>query len=183
MTVDEIFSKIFEHMLIGIQFHDDMVRAHDYLNLNGLSLLHVYHAREEKDNYLHLSHYYLSRYAKLLSIENLSEYKIIPETWYKYSTYVVDNNTKRNAIKELMEKWIKWEQETKKLYQEMRQELTVLGEIAAALYIDQYIIDVDEELHDAQKKLIRLETINYDLVEITNWQEHLYKKYKKKLGW
>ena len=58
----------------------------------------------------------------------------------------------------------------------MRQELTVLGEIAAALYIDQYIIDVDEELHDAQKKLIRLETINYDLVEITNWQEHLYKK-------
>ena len=96
-------------MLIGIQFHDDMVRAHDYLNLNGLSLLHVYHAREEKDNYLHLSHYYLSRYAKLLSIENLSEYKIIPETWYKYSTYVVDNNTKRNAIKELMEKWIKWE--------------------------------------------------------------------------
>ena len=82
-----------------------------------------------------------------------------------------------------MTKWIKWEQETKKLYQEIRQELALQGEVAAALQIDQYILDVDEELEDAQKKLMRLEIINYDLVEVMNWQERLYKKYKKKLGW
>ena len=183
MTVDEIFVKIFEHMLVGVQFHDDMVQAYQYLNLDGLSYLHAYHAHEEKDNYLYLSHYYILHYFKILPIENLSKYKIIPDSWYKYSTCIVDNNTKRNAIKELMEEWIKWEKETKTLYQKMRCELAELNEIAAALHIDQYILDVDNELKDAQKKLMRLETINYDLVEITNWQEHLYKKYKKKLGW
>ena len=183
MTVDEIFNKIFAHMLSGVQFHDDMTQAYDYLNIEGLARCHAYHAYEEKEGYLHLHHYFLTHYSKLLQIENLQEHKIIPESWYKYSTYVVDNTTKRNAIKDLMEKWIKWEQDTKKLYQEMRRALIEIDEVAAALHIDSYILDVDEELVDAQKKLIRLETINYDLVEITNWQEHLYKKYTKKLGW
>lgn len=183
MTVDEIFNKIFAHMQSGVQFHDEMAQAYDYLNIEGLARCHIYHAQEEKEEYLHLQHYFLTHYAKLLQVENLPQHKIIPETWYKYSTYVVDNTTKRNSIKELMEKWIKWEQETKKLYQEMRRALTELNEVAAALHIDEYILDVDEELVDAQKKLNRLETINYDLVEITNWEEHLYKKYTKKLGW
>ena len=171
MTIEEIFTKIFLHMKEGVQFHDDMTLAYQYLNLEGLSRCHIYHAQEEKEGFLCLTHYFLTRYAKLLQLENLSQYKIIPDTWYKYSTYVVDNSTKRNAIKELMEKWIKWEQETKKLYQEMRSALISLDEIAAALHIDQYITDVDNELQDAQKKLIRFETINYDLVEIINWDE------------
>jgi len=28
----------------------------------------------------------------------------------------VDVNTKRNAVKDLMDKWVKWERDTKKLY-------------------------------------------------------------------
>ena len=66
MTVDEIFTKIFLHMKEGIQFHDDMAQAYQYLNLEGLSRCHIYHAQEEKDGFLRLSHYFLTRYAKLL---------------------------------------------------------------------------------------------------------------------
>ena len=65
----------------------------------------------------------------------------------------------------------------------MRQELINLGEVAAALYIDKYICDVDKELCHAQKKLNKLETIGYDINFIISWQEDLIKKYKKKLGW
>ena len=183
MTVDEIFNKLASHMREGVCYHDEMARAYEYLALYGLSKLHICHACEEKEGYLLLSHYYMTHYFKLLQLENIPEPKLIPETWYKYTTQVVDGGTKRNAVKELMEKWIKWEQETKKLYQEMRAELIQIGETAAALYIDQYICDVDKELSHAQKKLIRLESIGYDLVEIINWQERLYKKYTKKLGW
>ena len=183
MTVEEIFNKIASHMCEGIKFHDQMAEAYDYLNFEGLYKCHIYHSTEEKHDYLLLSHYYMTHYFKLLQLENMSESKLIPDTWYKYTTQVVDGGTKRNAIKELMEKWVKWEQKTKILYQEMRQELCAQNEIAAALHIDKYIHDVDMELADAQKKLNRLETIGYDLVEITNWQEHLYKKYTKKLGW
>lgn len=183
MTIEEIFVKLALHMKEGISFHDEMARAYDYLNIEGLFKCHIYRAQEEKQGYTSLYHYYITHYFKLLYLENISESKLIPDTWYKYTTQVIDGNTKRNAIKELMEKWIKWEQETKKLYQTMRQELCSINEIAAALFIDKYINEVDMELIDAQKKLNHLETIGYDLIEITNWQERLYKKYTKKLGW
>jgi hypothetical protein len=65
----------------------------------------------------------------------------------------------------------------------MRQELCNIGEIAAALYIDQYICDVTKELCHAQKKLIKLETTGYDIIKIIEWQDDLCKKYKKKLDW
>jgi hypothetical protein len=65
----------------------------------------------------------------------------------------------------------------------MRQELTTLGELDAAMKIDCYIRDVSKELHNAEKQLIKLETISYDIGTIINWQESLHKKYKKKLGW
>jgi len=95
---------------------------------------------------------------------------IIPEAWYKYTTMAVDVNTKRSAVKDMMGKWVKWEQDTKKLYQEMRQELCTLGEVAAALEIDCFIKDVDDELVHAEKKFIKLETIGYDIGTIISWQ-------------
>ena len=125
----------------------------------------------------------MTHHFKLLQIEEINEPKLIPENWYKYTTQVVDGGTKRNAVKDLMEKWVKWEEETKKLYQESRQQLMEIGEVAAALYIDKYICDVTKELCHAQKKLNKLETMGYDLGFIVKWQEDLYKKYTKKLGW
>lgn len=183
MTIDEVFNKLASHMCEGVQFHDELIKAYDYIGLYGLSKCHTYHSCEEKQGYLQLSHYYMTHHFKLLQLENMSESKLIPETWYKYTTQAVDGGTKRNAIKELMEKWVKWEQETKKLYQEMRHELTEINELAAALYIDKYITDVDNELSQAQKMLLDFDTIGYDLSLITDWQEKLEKKYKKKLGW
>ena len=183
MTVEEIFNALAAHMHKGIQFHDEMAQAYEYLSLFGFSKCHISHACTEKIEYLQLSHYYMTHYFKLLQFEETTDTKLIPETWYKYTTQVVDGSTKRNAVKELMTKWVKWEQDTKKLYQDMRQELIQLGEVAAALYIDQYICDVTKELCHAQKKLIKLETLGYDLNSIIEWQEKLYKKYKKKLGW
>ena len=82
-----------------------------------------------------------------------------------------------------MEMWITWEQSTKTLYQKMRQELCNIGEVAAALELEQYILDVTEELADAEKQLLHIATINYDLIEITSWKKSLKKKYKHKLGW
>jgi len=48
-----------------------------------------------------------------------------------------------------MNKWIEWEKSTKKLYQEMRQELTIINDLDAALELDKYIRDVSKELSHA----------------------------------
>lgn len=183
MEIEEIFDKLADHMMQGIIFHSEIAKIYDFFGLQGLSMCHTYHCYEEMDGYYKFIHYYTKHYFKLLPTEDITKPKLIPETWYKYTTMAVDGGTKRNTIKDLTEKWIKWEQETKKLYQEMRQKCIEINEVAAALYIDKYICDVSKELSHAQKQLIDFETIGYDLIEITKQQEDLYKKYTKKFGW
>lgn len=182
MTIEEIFIKLASHMEEGVKIHNEMATAFDFLGLEGFARMHNAHAQEEQNNYLHLLYYYSYHYHKLIK-EETNFQKLIPDNWYKYSSMAIDNNTKRSATKEFMEKWVAWEQTTKKLYQEMRQELCSLGEIAAALEIDKYIKDVDKELAHAQKKLIKLESIGYDIITIIEWSDHFKIKYKKKLGW
>jgi len=65
----------------------------------------------------------------------------------------------------------------------MRQELTALGELDAAMCLDSYICDVSKELCHAEKKFIKLETLGYDINYIISWQDALIKKYKNKIGW
>lgn len=183
MTIEEIFNKLISHMKEGVQFHEEQAKTFDFLGLWGFSKCHISHCFEEKENMMQLQHYYACHYFKLIQLEVSSQPQLFPDTWYKYTTFAVDNATKKSAIKELMEKWIEWEKETKKLYQEMRQEFTNLGELDAAIQLDYYIQDVSKELSHAQKKLISLETQNYDLQIVIEMSEKMDKKYKKKLGW
>ena len=134
------------------------------------------------ENYHKLTHYYSTHYHKLI-ITTIENNNLIPATWYKYSSMAVDVNTRQNAIRDFTTKWITWEQQTKKLYEESREQLYQIGEIAAALYIDNYILDVTKELKHAEKLLLKLESINYDMPTIIDWQAPLCNKYKHKLGW
>ena len=65
----------------------------------------------------------------------------------------------------------------------MRKELYIMGEVAAALFLDEYILDVTHELKHAEKVLLKLETMGYDAPTILDWQKPLKDKYTKKLGW
>ena len=178
MTIEEIFNQLASHMVEGIMYHDDMAKAYDFLALRGFARCHDYHHICETKSYRKLSHYYSTHYHKLIQLNKLNQPQIVPESWYKYTVMDVDISTKRNAVKELMAKWVKWETETKTLYQAMRQELCSLGEVAAALYVDCLICDVDEELIWAQKKQIKLESLGYDIGAIIQCSEALHKKYK-----
>lgn len=181
MTIENIFNKLANHMVEGIMYHDDMAKAYDFLGMYGFAKCHDYHHFMEEAHYRDLSHYYATHCFKLLQLGEIPQPKIIPETWYSYTTYDVDNGTKRTAVKDLIEKWVKWERDTKKLYEEMYIELTNLREIAAAIYIKKYICDVDEELKYAEKKLIHLETLNYDIAALAESQNSLYEEFNLKL--
>lgn len=183
MTVEEIFTKIISHMNEGIIYHEEMAKAYNFLGLWGFAECQIYHAFEENKMRYNLQHYYATHYFKLIIIENFSQPEIIPSTWYKYNTQSVDVGTKRNAIKELIHKWIEWEHGTKLLYQQMYQELVNINELDAARKINHCIHDVSTELHDIEKQLIKLETIGYDIITIIEWSDNMYKKYKHKLGW
>lgn len=182
MTVEEIFNKIATHMYEGVCYHDQLARIYDFLGLYGYSHCHLYHSKEEQDSYHYLIHYYSTHYHKLLTIAP-EKHELIPQSWYKYTTMSVDKNTRQNAVKEYAQKQIDWERSTKTLYQEMRKELCEIGEIAAALLLDKYILDVTHELKHAEKLLLKLEAIGYDMPTIIDWQKPLKDKYTKKIGW
>lgn len=181
MTVEEIFNKIATHMVEGIMYHDDFAKAYDFLGLHGYAKCHDYHHFSEEACYRCVSHYYATHYFKLIKLGEIPQPKLIPEGWYNYKTQDVDAGTKRQAVKELMGKWINWEIKTKKLYEELYQELTNLREIAAAIHIKKYIIEVDKELELAQKKLNELETLDYNINTLVGCQDSMYKEFMYKL--
>ena len=181
MTISEIFTTLASHMEKGIKMHKDFVKAYNFLCFKGYKKCHYYHFLEETENYYYLCHYYMDHYHKMLETNQTEEVKIIPNSWYKYSQFDVDTGTKRNAIRDTMKQWVDWEKSTKELLQTLYKELVDLGEIAAAKEFEYYICDVDNELKSAEKELIKLETIGYDISLIIDMQDFLYNKYKKKI--
>ena len=169
MTIEDIFNKLASHMIEGIMYHDEFANAYAFLGLYGFAKCHDYHHLEETKCYRNLQHYYSSNFHKLLSINDIPRPQIIPDNWSKYNTMEVDVSTKKNSVQSMMKKWIEWERETKQLYQQLRAELTALGEIAAGLYIDKLICEVSEELKHAEKSFIKMETIGYDIGTIVSW--------------
>ena len=181
MTVDEIFRELSSHMIKGVMIHDQLADYYDFLNLHGYKRCHEYHAKCEMCGYRHLHRYYINHYNRLVEEENIPNPDTIPASWYRYTRQEVDANTKRNAVKNGIEKWVAWEKETKELYQRMYHELEELGEIAAAKMLCCYIKSVDKELKWAERKHINLETADYSIGYILGEQDHLHDWYKEKM--
>ena len=181
MTVEEIFSQISDHMVQGIMFHAQMSDYYNFLGLKGYAACHEYHFVCENYNFRKLNHYYLEHYNKLIQELPTENPKVIPSPWFKYSKQDVDANTRKTAIQSGMENWVKWENSTKEFYQNMYKELIALNEIAGAMEIKKYILDVDYELAEAKEKHIERKAIDYDITVIMPEQGEIYKKYKKKI--
>lgn len=181
MVVEEIFTKLRNHMLEGMVFHDQMARYYDFLNLHGYKRCHEYHYFEETLSYRKLCRYFMNHYNMFIPYEDMDNPQVIPSGWYRYTRQEVDTGTKRSAVKTGVEKWVKWERETKQLYQDMYMELMTLGEIATAQFLSCFIADVDCELKYAERKHISLESAGYDLPTIIIAQDEIHDKYRAKL--
>lgn len=181
MILEEIFTKLKNHMLEGMVFHDQMARYYDFLNLKGYKRCHEYHYFEETVGYRKLCRYFMNHYHMFIPYDDMDNPQVIPESWYKYTRQEVDPGTKKSAVKTGIEKWVKWEQDTKKLYEQMYKELMAIDEVAAAKKIGCYVYDVDCELKYAERKHLDLEAIGYDLPTIVMKQQELHEEYREKL--
>ena len=181
MTVEEIFSQICQHMIQGLMVHTQMADYYYFLGLKGYGKCHEYHYFSESENYRKLSRYYMKRFNKFITESHVPNPQIIPETWYKYTRQQVDASTRKTAIQSGFEKWVDWETDTKSLYENMYEQLIELNEVAAASELRCFIVDVDEELAKACQKYLELKMIDFDISNIYEEQEELYKKYKAKI--
>ena len=170
MSIEDIFTKIANHMVEGIMFHDQVSICYDFIGMRRFAKDHAEQYIEESKYYRSLLHYYLTHYHKLLKIEIAPMPQIFPDGWHRYDTFQVDISTKKKKIKELTNEWVNWERTTKTLYQEMYYAAIEEREIAAAMYIQKLIKEVTKELTRAEQLLIDLESIDYDMPTIlTGW--------------
>ena len=183
MTVEEIFSKLSSHMIKGLMLHDQMSDYYDFLSLRGYKRCHEYHYKKEMCGYRKLHRYYINHYGRLIEEQKIEDPESIPSTWYRYSRKEVDASTKRSAVRTGIEKWIAWEKETKDLYEMAYRELMKAEEEAAAIFLQEFICNVDCELKYAERKAIDLETVDYNMAYIVGEQTKLHDKYKRKMKW
>lgn len=181
MTIEEIFTILAAHKKKGILIHEKIMEAYNFLELKGYKKCHYYHYLEEINSYYYFCHYYMKHYHKLINVEEVEKAEIIPSSWYKYQQSNVDIGTKRNAIKEMVKQWIDWEHSTKKLIQDLYNELIKLGEISTANEFLNYLTDVSKELEAAEHEQLILETVGYDIIYIIEQQDNIYDKYQKKI--
>lgn len=158
MDVNEIFAKVKAHMLEGMVFHDEMVRYYGFLNCDDMRREHECRYEDETKGYRKLGDYYMNHYNMLIPIEPMERPDIIPESWYRYMRQDVDTGTRNNAKEIGARKWVEWERQTKKLYEDMWKELVDIKEIASAKFLSHYISAVDDELTCAEKIHMSLNT-------------------------
>lgn len=180
MTVEQIFSKISAHMLQGLMFHEQTANYYDFLGLKGYKRMHEYHYFEESVAFRKLNRYFINNHCKLIEESEIEDPKVIPRNWYNYKRDDVDPNTKRNSIKTSMEAWKVWEAETLELYEKSYKELISIDEVATALFIKDLIYDVEHELKYVKRKILDLDTIEYDFSVIIPCQEELHELYRRK---
>ena len=181
MTVEEVFSKVAIRMIEGLMFHEEMANYYEFLGLYGYAECHEYHYLDESCHFHKLSKYYITHYNKLLPELKAEDPEVIPSTWYKYSRMDVDTNTIRSSVKTGLEKWVKWESDTKKLYEAMYKELINLDEGAAALKIAELVEDVSKELKHATQYHLNKKAIDYDIITIIDEQNCEKSKYEAKM--
>ena len=184
MTVDEISSLVAQRLLQGAMNHEQFANYYSFLGLEGYKLFHTYHFLDETLEYINFIDYYIGTYNKLIphfAIETLSSISIIPQNWYSHMREDTDVNTKRNAIKNGLEKYVKWERDTKKFLEDVAIQAINVGELCLGEKIKECLKSVDKEIKLAEKEWLEIKSTDYNLSTVVEKQGYLCKKYTKKL--
>lgn len=161
--------------------HEQLANYYDFLGLQGYKRCHEYHFLQETCAYRGICRYFINHHNMLIPDERFEAPDVIPSSWYEHTRDDVDIATKKNAVKSGLTRWVTWERETKKLYEQMYQELIKLDEVASACKIKELICDVDCELKKAERYWLNKEATGYDMSQIISEQKSKHKKYRKKM--
>jgi hypothetical protein len=177
MNIAEIFGMISAHQVEGMMFHEQISDYYDFLALDGYACCHRWHYICETMSRSSLHKFYIENYDKLLMDAKVDAGSVIPTSWVGVSRFDVDANTKKSAVKSGVTEWQKWEKATYDLYFKMYKEILTLDEPLAADYVMKLMNDVNCEIQCAEKKLLKLTSVGFDLSYIYSEQDRILEKY------
>ncbi len=181
MTLADIYSKIAAHMVEGIMVHEQLMNCYRFFGLEGYAKCHEYHYLSETKGYIRLCKYFMDHHRGLIKVTEQRIPDIIPSSWYECKKDDMTTEVLTQGVRAAFSEWVSWEEETLKLYESLRTELISIGEIASALFMEEFIRDVDDELLFAKEERLKKSAIAFDMVSIFEEQEAAVKDYSKRL--
>ena len=169
------------HMIQGTMIHEQLMNCYLFLGLDGYAACHKYHYLSESKGRIKLCKYAAKRYSSVIKSGQVSDPEIIPSSWFTTFRENVNAQTRKEAMKAALNEWLKWEEETKKLYEECYSELLAKQDIAFSEFLVSYINDVDEELIFIKEELLHKTAMDFDIVSILEEQSSYKKKFKNLL--
>lgn len=181
MTVDEVFEALASRMITGMMVHEQLMNSFRLLGLEGYAKCHEYHYISETKGYIRLTNYKVEHFGSLIKQGPVPIPDVIPDSWFGFNRDEVDRGTRQQAIAAAFDEWIIWETGSKELYSVAFDELMSQSEIAAAEFIKEYILDVEEELVYAKTEKIHKASMDYDMTSIVEEQKQSVKFFEKKI--
>lgn len=180
MTASNVFSKISAHLVEGMMIHDRMADYYDFVGMMGFKRIHEYRFLKDAVEMRGIHRYFINHFNMLLPESDVSVTWQIPPSWDGHTRDDVRAETKRNAVISGMDKWVEWEHETKKLYEQCYGELCDIGEVAAACKVKELVSDADMTAKCADRLYIKLKGMDYDMPTIYIIQDEIHSEYDEK---
>lgn len=106
---------------------------------------------------------------------------MIPSSWTSYTRSDVSTSDISTGVRNGLEAWVKWERETKQLYESSFKDLMDLNEVAAACFVKDMVLDVTKELESAEHYLLNKKAADYNIGVILSEQDGERHKYQTKM--
>lgn len=181
MTCKEIFEKVNSRQSEAVNFHCQMASLFDFLGLEGFKCMHDYMYLKESIEQMRIKKMYMDHHQKLLKDGEASHEKYIDEEWYGFSKCEVPTNVREKSVKDAMEQYKSWEEETKEFYEECAKHLMEDGCMFEHSIVSELIKDVTDELRWINKLNTELSGVGYDSEYIFGLQEKYEKMYEGKI--
>ena len=182
MTVAELLSQMASHMIEGMMVHEQLMNSYRFLNLPGYSAIHEYHYLSETCGYIRLCAYAVNHFDIIIPSDGRQNIpKIIPPSWRESARMNVTPKVRRESMENGFSEWVKWEEQTKELYEGLYKEAIDSKFVPLSEFIKGYILDVEGELVFAKNELISKRAIDFDIVSILEEQSELEKTFRKKI--
>lgn len=180
-TCTEIFSEILSRQVFAMMFHDQMAVYFDFLGLCGFKRMHEYQYFSETVAYRCTERFFISHHNEIALVGATHNPGMIPTDWLRHNRFDVTAAIKKRSVKEAFEEYREWEQNTVEALSTYIKALKDKGMPEDANFIEGILEETSKELKCLEGMMLKMNSVEYDLKSIEDFQWHLHKKYKKKL--
>lgn len=181
MTKQDVFAAVAKRMTEGIMVHEQFMSTYLFLGLVGYSKCHEYHFHSESKSYAEVCRYSIEHFNRMIKPDSIVPPDVIPDSWYEADRDVATSQNRFEAMKALLDGWIRWERDSYKIYTDAYMELLNSEELAAAEFIKKYALDAEEELTWASDERLNKSAMSFDIVSIIEEQKDMKNWFSKQI--